>query len=103
MVNINVKTRSNTSKSLLYKTFEIDNHGKNISWKTIKSTYDTLLRNGYNKNNIFVKVMTPVGYRTIKGFDDDLENTLGDYYVNKVKDVSKFSKDFSQVIYGLYD
>ena len=103
MVNFNIKEKSNKSKSLLYKTFEINNDGKKISWKTIKAGYDSLLKNGYSKNNIYVKVMTPVGLRTIKGFDSELDDTLDDYFKNKVKDPSKFSKDFTEVIYGIYE
>lgn len=103
MVNINVLKKSNKSKSLLYKLVELSNNGNNINWKTIKGTYETLLSNGYNKNNIYVKVMTPIGLRTIKGFDDDLENTLEDYFNNKVKDPSKFNKSFTEVFYGIYE
>lgn len=100
--NFRVFTKTNKSKSLQYKVFEIDNNGKRVSWKTIKSGYDTLLNNGHSKNNIYIKVETPVGLRTIKGFDEELENDLEEYFVNRVKDASKFSKNFTKVVYGIY-
>ncbi len=101
--NFRVFKKENKSKSLMYKMFEIDNNDKKVSWKTIKSGYDTLLNNGYDKKQIYVKVMTPIGIRTIKGFDEDLENSLENYFINKVKDTSKFSKNFTKVYYGIYE
>jgi hypothetical protein len=100
-MNLQVKN-TKQKDTLLYKELELKNGGKNISWKTIKNGYKYLLNNGYRKEDIVVRVDTVLGMRTVKGFDEDLENTLEDYFVNKVKDPKKFTNNFTSVSYGIW-
>lgn len=113
VLNFQIESRPNKSKSMLVKTVTIDNDGKNISYKTIKQFYNTLLSEGYSKNSIYVKVLNPQRYFTVsargnefkslKGLQNEFEDTLEDYYRNKVVDPTKFTNEFSKVIFGIID
>jgi len=102
-LNYSISTKTNKSKSLLYKSVNITNDGRNISYKTINKFYKHLLDEGWDKNKIYIKVMNPHHAFTIKGFDDDMFDTLDQYYRNKVKDPSKFTNHFESVQFGIYD
>ncbi len=101
-LHFDIKTRSNKSKSLLYKTVTITNNKDHISYKTIKKFYDHLLDEGWEENKIYVKVMNSVHGMTIKGLDDDFFDDLDSYYRNKVRDPSKFTTNFEEVVFGIY-
>lgn len=103
--NFGIKTRPKDSKSKLHKRFEIDQLSENkyLTWSTVKAGYKALLAENYNKSNIIIKVMTPIGLRTLKGFDDDLDNTLEDYFVNKVKDKKKFTKQYEKIVFDIFE
>ena len=114
VLNFQIQKKQNKSKSLLYKTVEITNNNNNISYKTIKTMYNRLLDEGYDKNKIYVKVLNPQryftvkpksenDYMTIKGMRDEFEDTLDNYYKNRVKDPSKFTNNFKHVVFGIYE
>lgn len=97
-----VQTKTNKSNSLLYKSIKLTNDGKNISYRTINKFFKHLVSEGYDKNKIYIKVMNPQHAFTIKGFDDDMCETLDEYYRNSVKDPSKFTNNFESVTFGIY-
>lgn len=103
VLNYQIEKRQNKSRSLLYKTVNITNDNKNISYKTIKTMYKTLLDEGYEKNKIYVKVLNPQRYFTLKGLDEDFEDTLDNYYKNRVKSPEKFTNEFKHVMFGIYE
>ncbi len=84
VLNYAIQTKSNKSKSLLYKTVDITNGGRPISYKTLNTMYKHLLDEGYQNDKISIKVQNNVRYYTVKGFDDEMYETLDEYYQNKV-------------------
>jgi hypothetical protein len=102
-LNYSISTRNHQTKSLLYKTVSITNDGRHISYKTINKFYKHLLDEGWEKEKIYVKVVNPQRAFTIKSFDDEMFDTLDQYYVNKVKDPSKFTNHFESVVFGIYN
>ncbi len=101
-LNYSISTKNNKTNSLLYKTVNISNDGKSISYKTINKFYKHLLDEGWEKEKIYIKVLNPQRAFTIKSFDDDMFDTLDQYYINKVKDPSKFTNHFESVSFGIY-
>ncbi len=100
VLNFQVDTKTNKG-GVKYKTVKITNNGKkqNVSYKTIKMMYKTLLNEGYKKNDISINVNGIDKHKTIKSFDDDMYDTLDDYYKNSVKNDSKFKVFNSAVFY----
>jgi len=90
------------STSPMLKYLTITNNGKNINYKSINTIYHRLLNEGYTKDQIFIKVLNPQRYFTLKSKDGDFEETLDDYYRNKVPDPSKFTNHFEVVQFGLF-
>lgn len=103
VLNFQIEKRKNKSKSKLYKTVTVTNDNKNISYKTIKMMYNRLLDEGYEKDKIYVKVLNAQRSMTLKGKEDDFENTLDEYYRNRVPDPSKFTNEFKEVMFGIYE
>ncbi len=103
MLNFQIETKQNKTKSLNYKTIKITNEGKksNVSYKTINMMYKRLLDEGYDRNKIYIKVANIEKGFTLKSFDDDMYGTLDEYYKNSVKNTDKFNK-FSSVTFGVY-
>ncbi len=102
-LNYSISTKNNKTNSMLYKTVTITNDGKAISYKTINKFYKHLLHEGWEKDKIYVKVVNPQRAFTIKSFDDEMFDTLDQYYSNKVKDPSKFTNHFESVCFGIYE
>lgn len=107
---IQKKEGKNTSK--LSTKVNITNDGKAISYKTINKFYRHLLDEGWEQNQIYIKVLNPQRqitvkntqehYATLKNLQEDLYATLEEYYVNKVKDPKKFY-EFTEVIFGILE
>ncbi len=111
-LNYSISTKNNKTNSMLYKTVTITNDGKAISYKTINKFYKHLLTEGWEKDKIYIKVMNPQRAFTVKsieegitlkGLENEMFDTLDDYYKNSVKDPSKFTNNFESVVFGIYD
>lgn len=104
VLNFQVQKKSNKSKSMLYKTVDITNGGRNISYKTINMMFKHLLDEGYENHNISITVQNINRFYTIKSFDEEMYGTLDEYYANKVnKDsLDKFT-DVKEVIFRIYE
>ncbi len=102
-LNYSISTRTNKSKSLLYKAVNITNDGRNISYKTINKFYKHLLDEGWEKDKICIRIMNPQREFTIKALRADMYDTLDQYYRNKVPNPSKFTNQFEAVEFLIYD
>jgi hypothetical protein len=103
VLNFQVETKQNKNKSKLYKSVLMTNGDKNISYKTIRKMYDRLIDEGYEKEKIYVRVLNPQREFTLKGLDEDFENTLDEYYKNKVANPAKFTNEFYRVQFGILE
>lgn len=101
VLNFQVESKEGKSTSRLIKNITITNGNQPISYKTINRFYKHLLNEGYESNQIYIKVLNPQRYFTIKNLQEEMYGTLEDYYVNKTKDPEKFTNTFYNVKFGI--
>lgn len=103
-MNIQVYQKLNKSSSLLYKDVILSNtKKKHLSYKSISKMYKHLLTEDYDPHMMSIQVLNDQQWFTIKGLDDDMFETLDDYYKNKVKNPSRFVNKFEKVSIRIYD
>ena len=103
VLNFSTESKPNKSNSKLQQTVTITNDGRAISWKSIKSIFKKIVKQ-YDLNPEAIAI-TAMGdrNRTIKQLgEDDMYDTVDDYFENKVKDPDKFSNNFTSVKIRIY-
>ena len=89
VLNFAIETKDNKNTSKLFKSVIITNDGRPISYRTIKKFYKHLLSEGYEGHKMFIKVLNPERYFTLKAYGESEIYDTSDYYIDKVKDLAQ--------------
>jgi hypothetical protein len=105
VLTFSIVSKKNKSNSTMYKQVNLHESKKTgMSYKSVKTYYNSLLKEGYDKNKIVVQVENCQNWFTIKGLREEIfYDTLEEYYQNKVKNTNKFINGFENVSISIFE